>query len=97
MANYHQYKKNEEDPAIPSNKQPICLVTVFRKIIGAALKREIEVVYSLLFPQWGHRHGSGTECAVAFGVNSVGNKLLRAALLDLRKAHDLVHGGNYKE
>lgn len=82
--------KNDGDPAEPSNNRPICLISVFRKVVGAALIPKVVKHYEPSRFQWGHRSKSGTECAVMFAIHQLRHGLPCAALLDLRKAYDMV-------
>lgn len=83
--------KNKGDASLPTNNRPICLISVFRKLIAAALTIEICRAYPAPDDmQWGFRKGCGTECAVAFAVNSIRRRLPLVVLLDLKKAYDMV-------
>lgn len=82
--------KQQVDPSEPSNHRPICLISVFRKVIASALTREIGNHYTPNDCQWGFRCESGTECGIAFAVNLLRRELPMAVLLDLKKAYDLV-------
>lgn len=82
--------KRKGDPALPTNHRPVSLTTAYRRMIATALNIELEKSYKPGYGQWGFRRGSNTECAVAYVVNQRRQNLPLTALLDLRKAYDLV-------
>lgn len=82
--------KQEGEQSLPSNNRPICVISVFRRIIGVSLTSEVEKSYEPRYLQWGHRKGMDTECAVAYVDNALRRKLPTVALLDLKKAYDIV-------
>lgn len=64
--------KLQGDSPVPSNNRPVCLISVFRKLIAASLTRERKNCYP--YPkdlQLSHRTHSATECALVFDVSNI--------------------------
>lgn len=85
-----QIYKQSGNPSLPTNNRPICLISVFRKLISTALTGQIKQTYNAHVLQWGFRDNSGTEGAIAFAVNKLRLGYSKAVILDLKKTYDLV-------
>lgn len=82
--------KPKGDPTLPTNHRPVSLTTAYRRMIAKDLNIELQRAYAPAHCQWCFRRGSNTECAIAYAVNQRRRLIPRTALLDLRKAYDLV-------
>lgn len=82
--------KGSGDPSQPTNNRPVSLTTAFRRAIASAINDSLQREYTPLREQWGFITGTNTECAIAFAVSQLRHKLPRAALLDIKKAYDMV-------
>lgn len=83
--------KDKGDETDPSNYRPIALTSASRRIISDALNREVSsATTGQNAKQWSFQIGSNTECAIAFAVNNLQRGFPSAAILDLRKAYDMV-------
>lgn len=78
------------DPADASSYRPISLTTIFRRLISAALASVVDEHYTPHAHQWGFRRGLNVENELAFANNKLRDSFPLAAVLDLRKAFDLV-------
>lgn len=78
--------KQEADLTTPSNIRPICLISVFRKLVSSTIMAEIERVYQPSNLQWRDRKGEGTEHAVIYGAKNIRRTLPEGALLDRIRA-----------
>lgn len=82
------FKSGDSD--VPSNYRPISLTSILRRTITTALLPEITKHAPAHRNQWGFQRGSNTECALAFVAQKQREGLSRAAVLDLKKAYDMV-------
>lgn len=83
--------KEKGERSLPTNYRPVTLTLAFRRVISTALTLELERYYKNDHPrQWEFQKGDNTECVIAFAANRLRSSLPRSALLDLKKACDMV-------
>ena len=81
----------KDDPEIPSNYRPICLLSSLRKVLERTLDVEMQAHYAPNVMQMGFQAKLGTEMAIAQKtVQAMKGGKKWTAVLDLKSAYDTV-------
>ena len=80
----------KDDPSIPSSYRPIMLISTLRKVISSSLLKNFAKHYRHHVRQYGYRLATNTELDVAHVAGLMDKGFKYVAMLDLKKAFDMV-------